>query len=115
LNFPAYDPIVTNAASPLNATPTTMSVACTNGVNPGITIPAGVHLMNGGIPAGTLDYQLFADAGYSVPFATSLPGTLMGVAPSKAPRNLDIYGQIPAGRDPSVGSYTGTLLVTVNF
>ena len=38
-----------------------------------------------------------------------------GAAPSKAPRAFTVYGRVPAGQDVPAGSYSDTIVATVNF
>ena len=58
--------------------------------------------------------------------ACSFPGTTVwgssggavlnaGAAPSKAPRGYNVCGSVPAGQNPSVGTYADTVVATVNF
>ena len=110
LDFGAYDPVVTNASSPKNGS-TTMAVACTKGFIPNITTATAGGTITGS--GGSLPYTLYSDNLYQNTFVS--PGFNMPAAPGRAPQNLTIYGQIPAGQDVGVGSYTGTILVTVNF
>ncbi len=110
LNFGAYDPVVTNTASPLDGS-TTMAVACTKGVAPNITTATAGGAMTGG--GDTLNYLLYSDTGRTTPFTGT--GFTMPAAAGKAPQNLTIYGRVPGGQDVGVASYTGTIAVTVNF
>jgi spore coat protein U-like protein len=38
-----------------------------------------------------------------------------GVAPSKAAQNFTVTGSVPPGQDVAVGSYSDTVMATVNF
>ncbi len=109
LNFGAYDPVVTNSATALDAS-TTMAVACTKGVNPSITTATPGGAMTGG--GDSLNYLLFSDSGRLTSF---VPGFSMGAAPGKASRNLNIYGRVASGQDVGVAAYSGTITFTVNF
>ncbi len=71
LNFGAYDPVVTNATSPLNAS-TSMDVACTKGVNPSVGFAAAGGTITGG--TGTLNYTLWQDNAHSHAFGPSGTG-----------------------------------------
>ena len=110
LDFGAYDPVVTNASSPKNGS-TTMAVACTKGFIPNITTATAGGTITGS--GGSLPYTLYSDNLYTHTFLS--PGFTMPAALGRAPQTLTIYGQIPAGQDVGVGTYTGTITVTVNF
>lgn len=113
LSFGAYDPVGVNASSPKDGS-TTMSVACTKGVSPVITIPLVGRTMSGG--GDTLSYELYSDSARTTIFGETVPtGFSMGAAPNKSPRTLNLYGRVPAGQDVGVASYSGTIQVTVNF
>jgi spore coat protein U-like protein len=109
LGFGAYDPVVTNDSSNLDAA-TTMSVACTKGIAPKITAALGGTITNG---TDTLNYLLFSNTGRTTTFVS--PGFTMPAAAGKAPQTLTIYGRIAGGQDVGVGAYNGTTVVTVNF
>lgn len=114
LGFGAYDPVVANAAtgSDLDAA-TTMSVLCTKGVIPNITILTAGGAM-ASTPAGfSLNYLLFSNSGRTTSF---VPGFTMGASASnKTAQTLNIYGRIPKDQDVGVAAYSGTISVTVNF
>jgi hypothetical protein len=114
LDFPAYDVLGVNAASPLNAS-TTMDVACTRGLNPQVGFAAAGGTITGG--GGSLNYTLWQDNGHSIAFGPSGAGLKsLGAAPTKAPRSFTIFGEIPAGQDvPAAALYTGTIQAIVNF
>ena len=113
LNFGPYDPVVTNAVANLDGS-TTMAVACTKGFDPIITIPLAGRTMTGA--PDTLNYQLFSDPLRTASFGeTVLTGFHMGAAPSKAARNVTLYGRVPGGQDVGVAAYSGTIQVSVNF
>jgi spore coat protein U-like protein len=123
--FGVYDP---NAVAPLNATGT-VTIACTKGTN--TTIGLGL----GSFPSGTtrqmddsgarLTYELFQPASNAVGAAcayTTVWGATIGTntlapaqAPSKVARTYNVCGQMAAGQDPTAGSYSDTVVATVNF
>lgn len=131
--FGAYDPIAANAAAVLQATGT-VSIACTKGAtaisvglggggNSGSAAPGTTRAMAGGTLPGFLSYELFKPSAITPNAAcayTSVWGSGANVfsvenSPSKASRTYNICGQVPAGQDVSVGSYTDTVVATVNF
>jgi len=65
-----------------------------------------------------LDYNLFTTSSRVTVWGDGTAGTMAMQTQQKVrsgkPETMNIYGRIPAGRDVSVGSYTDTLVVTVN-
>lgn len=119
--FGSYDPVVANAAAALNANGS-VNVACTKGAS------ATIDLGNGSNPNGTtnrqmtngtsmLPYSLYKDSGLSQVWGSGLTGgtTYAYTSASKASTAVTVYGQIPAGQDVTVGSYTDTVVATVNY
>jgi spore coat protein U-like protein len=73
----------------------------------------GTRAMTG--PGGdTLLFELWADAGYTVPFPSDNSGA-PSIAPSNAPITKTIYGRIPAGQDVGVDSYAQVLVATLEY
>lgn len=123
LSFGAYDPIATNASTPLDATGT-VTITCTKGATTTIGLDVG---SNGAAASGTtramksgsdvLSYEIYQNAGRTTLWGNS-GGDLFtpAAAPSKAPRTFSTFGRVPAGQDvPAGASYTDTVTATVNF
>jgi spore coat protein U-like protein len=120
LAFGSYDPVVANASTNLDGTGTVV-VACTKGSTATIGLGLGSNA-SGSIrrmkDAGTnfLTYELYQDSGRSTVWANSGAGLLSPVAaPSKAARNFTVYGRVTSNQDVPAGSYTDTVVATVNF
>jgi len=121
VGFPAYDPIVAHAAAPDDSTSGSVTITCTKGSAATIGLGLGANvsgsqmrMLNGA--ANYLNYALYQDAGHVTLWGTSGSGLLSPVAaPSKAPRTFTVYGRIPAGQDLPSGTYTDTVVATVNF
>lgn len=65
-----------------------------------------------------LNYNLYMDAARSSVWGDGTGGTtyyFIGNPPNNTNVNLSVYGRIPAGQDVSIGSYTDTVIVTINF
>lgn len=64
-----------------------------------------------------LDYGLFADAGYSIPWGdgAAIGGTVPGRADAGTPARLTIYGIIPRQPGLPAGDYADILQVTLSF
>jgi spore coat protein U-like protein len=120
LNFGAYDPVSANASTPKDAT-ATVNVYCTTGTVATVLLDLGTHVSGStrrllGTSGDLLQYEAYRDAGHSVVWNTT--NTDSGTSTSKlVPINSGFvaYGRIPAAQDVRTGSYSDTLLVTVNY
>jgi spore coat protein U-like protein len=119
LAFGSYDPVDTHSAANLNGTGTVI-VACTKNVAPTIALGLGNNA-NGAtrrLTDGTnfLTYQLYKDAARTQVWGDAVGDVLSpGAAPSKAPRNLTVYGAVTSNQDVPAGSYADTVVATVDF
>jgi spore coat protein U-like protein len=128
--FGAYDPIVTNVSSPLDANGT-VTITCTKGASTTVGLGLGTNA-SGSVrrmkDSGTnmMTYEL-----YQPPDST--PGTACSygspsvwgnsggglftpaAAPNKNARTYNICGEVASGQDLPSGSYTDTVVATVNF
>jgi spore coat protein U-like protein len=124
--FGVYDPY---AGTALNGTGA-VTIACTKGT-PNITVGLGlgnasvgtIRQMNDGT-GKYLAYELYKPAAdletaacaYTTVWGTAAGTTLVpGTAPSKDARTYKVCGQIAPGQDPTAGSYTDTVVATINF
>ncbi|MEO8051400.1 MAG: spore coat U domain-containing protein [Acidobacteriota bacterium] len=120
--FGAYDPF-TGAAVFHSST---IAVTCTSGMTPPpITMGQGLHQTagsTGAVPvrqlsngaAGLLTYNLYSDAGTTVPWE-DVTGVTSPV-PTGAAQNMNVYGRIDAGQTGALaGSYADTVVVTATF
>lgn len=130
--FGAYDPVVVNAATALNASGS-VSIACTKGSAPAITMDLGQHavatqrnMLVAGGGADVLGYQLYQPPNTAPGTACTFPGsTVWGTSvaqtftpTSPANKNVRAYnvcGTVAAGQDVSVGLYADVVIATVNF
>src|SRR5262245_22314495 len=128
--FGAYDPLVTNAATPLNGNGT-VSIACTKGAATTVALDLGSNasgstrrMSDGG--GNFLNYETYQPpnntpgtaCSYASPTVWGTSGANLftpAVAPSKASRSYNVCGQVAAGQDLPSGSYNDTVLATVNF
>jgi len=115
LSFGAYDPVGTNATTDATGSGSVL-IACTKGAS------ANIALGNGGgsdansrrLASGTnyLPYQLLKDDGG---VWGSGAGAVTYNSLSKAPQTMAVQGKIAAGADVPAGTYTDTIVATVNF
>src|SRR5262249_32526443 len=120
VNFGAYDPVAVNAASPLDATGT-VNVYCTAGTLVSVSLDLGTHasgsarrLLSGA--SNFMTYEVYRDPARSVVWNTT--NTVRGPSTSKTAATgggLVASGRFPAGQDVTIGAYSDTLLVTVNY
>jgi spore coat protein U-like protein len=120
LNFGAYDPVSANAITPQDST-SMIDVYCTKTTVATVALDNGLYFFGGNrrIQSGLgdfLNYQLYTDAGRSIIW--NAVNTDSGTSTSKlTPINggFTVYGRIFAGQDVRAGSFTDTVLVTVNY
>ena len=120
LAFGAYDPVVANASTNLDAT-ATVTVACTKGATATIGLGLGSNAsgttrrMTDG-SSNFLTYEMYQDSARSALWGNSGAELLSPVAaPSKSTRDFTVYGRVPSNQDVPAGSYTDTVTATVNF
>lgn len=115
LAFGDYDPLVDHASSSLDSS-ATLSVACTKGA-PDVWVGLGTGSNNRQMSNGSdlLQYELYADAGRSSVWGDSSATGVSYSAASKAPQALTVYGRVPAGQDVGAGSYSDSVVATINF
>jgi spore coat protein U domain-containing protein, fimbrial subunit CupE1/2/3/6 len=131
LAFGAYDPILANKTAALNGT-ASISIACVKGTSPTIALGLGANAsgaarrMKHATKLVFLTYELFKPPSTVAGAACTFPGTVVwgsaganlfspGAAPSKNSRTFNVCGTVPAGQNVEVGSYSDTVVVTVNF
>jgi len=121
LAFGAYDPVVANASANLDGSGT-VSIACTKGATATIDLDLGANatgstrrLSDGAATPSYLTYEIYANAGRSTVWGSGANGLAPAAAPSKTARNFTAYGRVPSNQDVPAGSYSDTIVATVNF
>lgn len=132
MTFPAYDAFGNKTLPDDDAAPAQFTTQCTKGAaNVNFSVSGGNNCTSSPV-SGTramksgsnyLAYQLYQSAppaGAAWPFnATTCAGNAgptLTITSSSATQTLSIYGEIPAGQNPSVGNgYTDAVTVSVNF
>jgi spore coat protein U domain-containing protein, fimbrial subunit CupE1/2/3/6 len=120
VTFGAYDPVTANATAALDATGT-VTVTCTKGAVAKVGLGVGSNAqgttrrMTAGA-AAFLSYELYQDSSHSTVWGdTASTGLDIPAAPDRNPRNFLVYGRVAPGQDATVGSYSDTVVATVNF
>jgi spore coat protein U-like protein len=136
LSFGRYESLLANATTALNAAGT-VSIACTKGSTPKITMDLGQNpnagkrymalLASGStVLAGALYYELYQPPDPTPGSGCSFPGTrLWGTTAgqtfvpssptSRSARTYNVCGTIPPGQLVMMGAYADTVVATVNF
>jgi spore coat protein U-like protein len=117
--FGAYDPVVTNASTALDGAGG-VTIACTKGASSTIGLGLGSNasgatrrMANG---SNYLTYELYKETGRTNVWGNSgVDLYTPAAAPSFAPRTFSVYGRVTAGQDVPAGSYSDTVVATVNF
>ena len=118
--FGSYDPVVANATADLDAAGSVV-VACTKGATATVGLALGANgsgatrrMKDTG--ANYLAYELYQDSSRSTVWGNSGSALLSpGAAPSRVARTFPVYGRIGANQDIPAGSYSDTVVATVNF
>ena len=117
--FGSYDPVVANDSANLDATGAVI-IACTKGATTTLGLDTGANASAGSRRVASsgnfLTYELFQDSSRSTVWGNS-GGALLnsGTSPSKDARTFQVYGRVSGGQDVPAGSYTDTIVATVNF
>ena len=121
IKFGSYDPIVTNATDPLEATGTIFNT-CTIGTAGEIIINYGINGEEGSTDRqmvgmntdGVLPYEIRSDSKIG-PIWSGEEGQGIAVAALGTAEEMTVYASIPGGENVPNDSYTDTLTVTVVY
>src|SRR4051812_31154110 len=118
--YGGYDPVGANATPPLHATRTVV-LPCTKGTTASIALDGGANAqgparrMTDGA-AAYLSYELYQDTSHATIWSSTGGGLLTAApAPSKDPRSYTVYGRVGGAQDVPVGTFTDSVVATVNF
>jgi spore coat protein U-like protein len=121
--FGEYDPVVTNAATPVSATGK-VSVTCTTGAPATITLGQGpdpgasstdaapVRRMKSG--SNYLSYNLYSENTYTTVWGNDASSDVDNTG-TGANQDLTVYGRIPAGQNVPTGNYSDIVVATITF
>jgi spore coat protein U-like protein len=116
--FGAYDPIVTNASTPRDADGA-VTVTCTKDAATTVTLGDGGNV-SGGVRRMTdgtqfLSYTLYSNSGRTVAWGNT-PGTNdVAHTGTGTATTLSVYGRIAGAQNVRAGSYSDSVVATVNF
>ena len=134
LSFGRYESLQANATTALNAEGT-VSIACTKGTAPKITMDLGrnpnagkryMALVGSGPSGSALNYEIYQPPAPTPGTGCSFPGTTFwgasagqtfapGPATGRGARTFNVCGTIPPGQFVVMGTYADTVVATVNF
>ena len=118
--FGAYDPVGSNLSAPLNGTGT-VTVSCTRGAAATVDLGNGSNfgsasrrMSSGG---DFLGYALYKDSARTQVWGSGMAGgsTTSYFALTKGATALTVYGAVPQAQDVSVGSYSDSIVATINY
>jgi len=118
VGFPAYDPIATHTTgNPDHSTSGSVTITCNKGGGTSIALGLGAQ-PNGSQPrmangSDFLNYTLYSDPAW-LSLWSGAARTIAG-ATSQAPQIFPVYGEIPGGQVAVTGTYSDTVVATVNF
>ncbi len=108
LDFGTYD---TTSASNDDDGVGDVTFNCTKGTAYDVYI-TGTRTMTDG--TDTLNFNMYTDSGRTAAWATASPG-VTGTAADNTAMTQNIYGRIDASQDVQVGTYNGSVTVTVEY
>lgn len=122
MSFGSYDPISTNATTPLDAS-ADLTVQCTNGATAAVTLSEGMNPTGSSTASapqrqlsdGTdnLTYNLYSDSGHSSVWNNDTGEAHSGDGTATT---MTVYGRVDAGQtSAAAGSYADTVVATVTF
>jgi spore coat protein U-like protein len=132
LSFGTYDPVASNAASPLTGTGA-LGVTCTRSatsISVALSMGSNASGAQRRLKSGSdyLTYELYQPSSTSANAACTFPGSIVwGTAGgglfsptgstwgAASPQNFNVCGSVPGGQDAPTGSYTDTVVATVSF
>jgi len=119
--FGAYDSVTANRTAPLDGTGTVI-VTCTKGapakvaLNTGANASGTTRRMVGTVNTEHLTYELYRDSGHTQVCGNTATDALdIPPAVNQNPQSFPVYGRVAQAQTAAVGSYSDTVVATVNF
>jgi spore coat protein U-like protein len=117
VGFPDYDPISTHASNPDNSTAGSVTITCNKGGAATLALDYGLNhsasqprMKNG---TDYLPYMLYSDPLWQTQWSGVARDVSGGT--SQSAQVYTVYGQIPAAQPAVSGTYSDTVIATVNF
>jgi len=118
LQFGTYDPLLANAAQPLDAT-ADLNMLCTKEAQATIRFDFGRNALGPvrGMAAGTdrVTYNLFQDSSRTTPWADGEHALHVVGSGGRTPQRYVIYGRVSPGQEVPPGAYNDVVMATVDF
>lgn len=119
LNFGGSIPTPVNSNIDLNST---ITATCSNAVPFSVALSAGngagATMGSRKLSSGpnTVNYTLYTDQGRSTIWGDGSQGSFVNAQTGTgSAQNLTVFGRIPSGQQPALGTYSDTILVTLTF
>jgi spore coat protein U-like protein len=122
MTFTGYDP--SDPAGPNLDGTVDLGVRCTRGATVTIGIGPGGNAaavagsdraMRIGATANVLGYDFYREPGRTTKWTDSGAGLVSFSPATNGPTTIPIFGRVPGGQDVPAGTYTDTVVVTVNY
>ncbi|OCR22617.1 spore coat protein [Pseudomonas syringae] len=100
-----------------------LTVNCTNdapytiglGAGNGTAATTTTRVLTGSLSGTTMNYGLYQDAAYATVWGDTVGTDTLAGTGDGADQTIPVYGRIVAGQNGSVGTYTDSVAVTVNY
>jgi len=118
--FGSYDSVTANATAPLDVIGGVI-VTCTKGATAHVGLNAGSNSQGSTrrmrqSATAFLTYEIYKDSAHATRWGNTADTSLdIPEAPNQTPRTFSVYGRVPAAQTAAVGTYTDTVMATVNF
>ena len=124
--FGHYDPVNANVSAALHTTGTVLTT-CTTGATGSILLGQGTNhgvdsdtvpvrrMLNGTVEGEFLSYQLYSGAADTTIWGNTKATGKAFVTGDGTEKSLTVYGTIAGNQNKAVGSYTDTVVVTIDF
>jgi spore coat protein U-like protein len=85
------------------------------GAGTGTGASTTARILNGSFVGSTMTYGLYQDAAYTTPWGDTVDTDTLASNGTGLAQTFPVYGQITAGQNVSVGTYSDTVAVTINY
>jgi spore coat protein U-like protein len=99
----------------------TITATCSNAVSFSIALNAGqgtgATMASRKMSSGpnTVNYTMYTDAGRTTVWGDGTTGSINTLTGTGTAQAIPVYGRIPTGQSPALGTYSDTILVTLTF